>query len=65
MSYYILPQTREKIEIFTGEGGNKISFEHKLELLTKLPIDSRLSIACDAGDDLSKFSYLLDEAKLP
>ena len=65
MSYYTLPQTGEKIEIFTGNGGNKISFEHKLELLTKLPIDSKLSIACDAGDDLSEFSYLLDAAKLP
>ncbi len=65
MSYYTIPQTGEKIEIFTGDGGNKISFEHKLELLTKLPIESRLSIACDAGGDLSEFSYLLDAAKLP
>ena len=65
MSYYFIPQTGEKIEIFTGDGGNKISFEHKLELLTKLPIESRLSIACDAGGDLSEFSYLLDAAKLP
>ncbi len=65
MSYYTIPQTGEKIEIFTGDGGNKISFEHKLELLTKLPIESRLSVACDAGGDLSEFSYLLDAAKLP
>ena len=65
MSYYTIPQTGERIEIFTGDGGNKISFEHKLELLTKLPIESRLSIACDAGGDLSEFSYLLDAAKLP
>jgi ATP-binding protein involved in chromosome partitioning len=65
MSYYTIPQTSEKIEIFTGDGGIKIAFEHKLELLTKLPIDSRLSIACDAGGDLSEFSYLLDATKLP
>ncbi|MBA2629145.1 MAG: P-loop NTPase [Rickettsiaceae bacterium] len=65
MSYYIIPQTKEKIEIFIGDGGNKIAFDHKLELLAKLPIESRLSIACDAGEDLSKFSYLLDAIKLP
>ena len=65
MSYYFIPQTGEKIEIFTGGGGNKIAFDYKLELLTKLPIESRLSIACDAGGDLSEFSYLLDAIKLP
>ena len=51
--------------IFTRDGGNKIASDHNLDLLTKLPIDPRISIACDAGADLSQFSYLLDTIKLP
>jgi len=65
MSYYVIPKTGESISIFTGDGGNKIAFDHNLDLLTKLPIDPRISIACDAGADLSQFSYLLDTIKLP
>ena len=65
MSYYVIPKTGENISIFTGDGGNKIAFDHNLDLLTKLPIDPRISIACDAGADLSQFSYLLDTIKLP
>jgi ATP-binding protein involved in chromosome partitioning len=65
MSYYVIPKTGESISIFTGDGGNKIASDHNLDLLTKLPIDPRISIACDAGADLSQFSYLLDTIKLP
>ncbi len=65
MSYYMDPQTGQKIAIFTGDGGNKIASDHNLDLLTRLPIDPELSIACDAGNDLSKFSYMLDAIKLP
>jgi len=65
MSYYVIPKIGERIEIFTGGGANKIASDHNLKLLTKLPIDSRLSIACDAGGDLGPFSHLLDAIKLP
>jgi len=65
MSYYVIPKTGESISIFTGDGGSKIASDHNLDLLTKLPIDPRISIACDAGADLSQFSYLLDTIKLP
>ncbi len=65
MSYYVIPKTGERISIFTGDGGHKIASDHNLDLLTKLPIDSRISTACDAGGDLGRFSYLLDTIKLP
>ena len=65
MSYYVIPKTGENISIFTGDGGNKIASDHHLDLLAKLPIDPRISTACDAGADLSQFSYLLDAIKLP
>lgn len=65
MSYYINPKTGERLSIFTGDGGNKIAFDHNLDLLTKIPIDSRISTTCDAGGDLGEFSYMLDAIKLP
>lgn len=65
MSYYITPQTGKRISIFAGDGGDKIASDHHLALLAKLPLDPNLSIACDKGSDLSKFSYMLDSIKLP
>ena len=60
MSFYINNKTNEKLSIFAGNSGKQIAKNYDLKLLAKLPIISELSSACDNGEDLSKFTHLMD-----
>ena len=59
MSYYSDPATGEKIKLFSGASGNTISKKHNIPLLAQIPIHPELSAACDTGQDLKAYSYLL------
>ena len=59
MSYYSDPATGEKIKLFSGASGNAISKKHNIPLLAQIPIHPELSDACDTGQDLKAYSYLL------
>ena len=64
MSYYTPPNSKEKISIFSGKSGEIIAKEYNIPLLAKLPITPDLSAACDAGQDLKKYTGLLNGVKL-
>lgn len=59
MTHYIDQNTKKEVKIFTGSSGKKISQEHNVPVLAKLPIIPELSVACDSGKDLKEFSQLL------
>ncbi|RTK93340.1 MAG: sodium:proton antiporter [Rickettsiales bacterium] len=61
MSYYHDTKTNEKIKIFSGNSGQKISDNFNLPFITQVPISSNLSDACDEGRNLNEFTYLLNE----
>ncbi len=61
MSYYLDSKTNEEIKIFSGNSGEKIANDFGIDLITRIPIQSALSDACDEGLNLSKFTYLLDK----
>ena len=60
MSYYIAPNSSEKINIFSGSSGNQISTDYNIPLLAKIPLNTGLAEACDKGDSLQKYFNLLD-----
>lgn len=64
MSYYNAPNSKEKIELFSGKAGELIAEEFNIPLLARLPIMPELSKSCDAGKDLEKYSELLKEVKI-
>lgn len=64
MSYYNEPNSKEKIELFSGKAGELIAEEFNIPLLARLPIMTELSESCDAGKDLEKYSELLKEIEL-
>ena len=64
MSYYIHPETNQKLKLFSGRSGELISKEHGISLLAQLPIISDLSADCDSGKDLQKYSHFISEIKL-
>jgi ATP-binding protein involved in chromosome partitioning len=59
MSYYVNPATNEKIKIFSGDGGNKIATDFDLPFIARVPINTELSKACDAGVKLDNFTELV------
>ena len=60
MSYYIEPQSKQKIQLFSGRSGEIIAEKYNIPLLAQLPINPGLSADCDSGQDLSRYSELLD-----
>lgn len=61
MSYYIDKQTKQKIELFAGRAGEQLANKHNIDLLAQVEINPQLSYACDAGLNLSQFTYLLND----
>ncbi len=59
MSHYIDPTSGKEIKIFAGDSSSKVSKEHNIPILAKIAITPKLSVACDAGDDLKGFIQLL------
>ena len=59
MTHYIDQNTGKEIKIFAGSSSSKISQEHNIPVLAKLPIIPELSASCDSGSDLKEFSKLL------
>lgn len=49
-----------KIPVFSGNAGEEISREHKVPLISRIPIKPQLSTACDNGRDLSEFCHLIN-----
>jgi ATP-binding protein involved in chromosome partitioning len=60
MSYYIEPQSKQKIQLFSGRSGEIMANKYNIPLLAKLPINPELSADCDAGQNLSCYSELLN-----
>ena len=60
MSYYKVPNSSEKINLFYGDSGNQISRDYSIPLLTKIALNSDLSRACDLGEPLDRYFDLLD-----
>ena len=60
MSYYTTTNSSEKINIFPGDSGHQISITHSIPLLAKIPLNTGLAKACDAGEALDKYFNLLD-----
>lgn len=49
MSYFKCPDNEKEYKVFGESHIDKIAEEHKLKVLAKLPIDSRIAAACDRG----------------
>ena len=49
MSYFKCPDNDKEYKIFGDSHIDEIAEEHNLKVLAKLPIDPRLSAACDKG----------------
>ena len=60
MHCYIDKNLGRKIKIFTGNSSNEIAEENNISILTQIPITPDLSTACDFGNDLKKFTNLLN-----
>jgi ATP-binding protein involved in chromosome partitioning len=60
MSYYTIAHSSEKINIFPGDSGHQISINNNIPLLAKIPLNTGLAKACDAGEALDKYFNLLD-----
>lgn len=59
MSYY-MDCDGQKIHIFSGNSGSKISQTNHLPLLGRIPLSSELSEACDEGKRLDEHFHLID-----
>lgn len=64
MSYYKNPITGEKLEIFKGEAGAKISTKYQIKELGKIEINSNLSSDCDLGQSLAKHLKMIDKINI-
>lgn len=62
MSYITCPDCGKKINVFGESHIEQIASKHGLEVLGKIPMDSRLALACDAGDIESFENNSLDAA---
>ncbi|PCJ29691.1 MAG: sodium:proton antiporter [Rickettsiales bacterium] len=60
MSYYHEPISGKKIKLFSGSAGEEISKKHNIPMLAQLPISPGLSTACDKGESLQPYAWLLD-----
>ncbi len=49
MSYYIMPNAEQPIQIFSGDSGSSLSKEYSIPLICQLPISPKLAKACDQG----------------
>ena len=49
MSYFKCPDNGKEYQIFGDSHLDEIADKHKLDILAKLPIDPKLSTACDRG----------------
>ena len=70
MSYFLCPDNGKKYAIFGESHIDEIAGEHNLQVLAKLPIDPKLTAACDAGmielfegDWMDTAANLLEEMK--
>ena len=70
MSYFLCPDNGKKYSIFGESHIDEIAGEHSLQVLAKLPIDPKLTAACDAGmielfegDWMDTAAKLLEEMK--
>ena len=70
MSYFLCPDNGKKYSIFGESHIDEIAGEHNLQVLAKLPIDPKLTAACDAGmielfegDWMDTAAKLLEEMK--
>ncbi len=50
MSYFECPDNGKKYEIFGSSHIDEIAKDHSLDVLAKLPVDPKISAACDAGE---------------
>ena len=55
MSYFVLPDTGKKLEIFGKSKGNEMAKIAESPLLAQIPIDPQLAQLCDAGE-IEKYS---------
>ncbi len=60
MSYYVMPNSSEKINIFSGNSGIQIASKYNIPLLSKVPLNTELAISCDKGNSLEKYFDLLN-----
>jgi len=50
MSYLVLPETGEKMEVFGRSKGDEMAKASEASLLGQLPIDPEIARLCDEGD---------------
>ncbi len=50
MSYFLLPETGRRVELFGKSKGEEMSLEAEAPLLGQLPIDPELAELCDSGE---------------
>jgi ATP-binding protein involved in chromosome partitioning len=60
MSYYVDTNSKKKVKIFAGNAADKIAQDTNIPILTKIPIIPELSLACDEGKGLDRFTSLLN-----
>jgi len=49
LSYFLCPDNNKKYQVFGESHIDAIAKKHNLEVLAKMPIDPKISQACDAG----------------
>ena len=57
MSGFVCPHCNQQIEVFKGDGGEKMARDFKVPLLGKIPIDPALAHACDIGKPFVDAAY--------
>lgn len=58
MSYLIHPQTREHIEVFSGNSAKYLSDKYAIPLIDKVPIIPQIATNCDQGQGLTNIVSL-------
>jgi ATP-binding protein involved in chromosome partitioning len=53
MSYFVIPNSEQYIQIFNGDSGSSLAKEYNTPLICQLPISPKLAKACDQGLSLT------------
>jgi Mrp family chromosome partitioning ATPase/predicted Fe-Mo cluster-binding NifX family protein len=56
MSGFVCPHCNQRIDVFTGKGGEEMAGDFKVPFLGRIPMDPALARACDSGEPFVAFN---------